>query len=479
MSLMITKKGIKKELQLRAIDEARKTPILLRDDFPEQKAFIEDTSKFIAAQCSRRAGKSNGLAIRFLRTMDKHPRSHCLYLSLTQDSARSIMWPILQELNELHNLGCTFVESKMKMYYPNGSTLQLMGADLKNFVKRLKGRKHPGIAIDESQDFGAHIQSLIDDVLTPSIADYEDGWLALTGTPGPVPQGMFFDITQNGKYGYSVHKWDLTQNPYMPDASGFLRDLIKRREWLPSNPTLLREYRNQWVLDVESLWVRYNEERNNYAKLPPGKLNYVLGVDIGYRDADALAVLGWSDVSKETYLVEEIITKRQDISGLVEQIEQVRARYDITKIVMDTGGLGKKIHEEITRRHAIPIFPADKMRKQENVELLNDNLRLGLFKAKADSRFVMDSYQVQIDWDKSTPDRIVIKKNPHSDIIDAVLYAYKETQAFYYEPPVHKLVYGTKAWADAQSLEMFEKELNGFKQEEHYNDILNGVIKDE
>ncbi len=360
------------------------------------------------------------------------------------------------------------------LYTPEG-----MGADLKNFIKRLRGRKFPGVAIDEAQDMGSHLQSLIDDVLTPSIADYADGWLALTGTPGPVPNGMFFDITNNGKFGYSVHKWDLTQNPYMPNVESFIDDLIKRREWAPSNPTLLREYRNQWVLDVESLWVRYNEHLNDYNLLPKIKMNYILGVDIGYRDADALAILGWSEASKETYLVEEIVTAKQDITGLISQIEALRAKYDIVKIVMDTGGLGKKIHEEIIRRHQIPIFPADKMRKQENVELLNDNLRLGLFKAKAKSQFALDSYQVQIDWDKSTPDKIIIKKKPHSDIIDAVLYAYKETHAFYHEPQKPKLVRGTKEWADAQSLEMFEKTLEGIKNEEHINNLMYGIIKDE
>lgn len=474
---MITKKGIEKELFKRA--SVKSTEIVLRGDFPAQKDFIEDTSRFIAAQCSRRAGKSNGLAIRFLRTMEKHPKTNCLYLSLTQDSARSIMWPILQELNDLHGLGCTFTESTLTVKHPNGSSLKLMGADLKNFIKRLKGRKYPGVAIDEAQDMGSHLQSLIDDVLTPSIADYSDGWLALTGTPGPVPNGMFFDITNNGKFGYSVHKWDLTQNPYMPEVETFIADLIKRREWTPSNPTLLREYRNQWVLDVESLWVRYSESLNHYDKLPTTKLNYILGVDIGYRDADALAVLGWSESSKETYLVEEVITAKQDITGLISQIEGLRAKYDISKTVMDTGGLGKKIHEEIIRRHQIPILAADKMRKQENVELLNDNLRLGLFKAKAKSRFALDSYQVQIDWDKSTPDKIIIKKKPHSDVIDAVLYAYKETQAFYYEPPKPKVVWGSKEWADSQSSEMFEKTMEGLKAEAHYSDLMNGIIKDE
>jgi hypothetical protein len=133
--------------------------------------------------------------------------------------------------------------------------------------------------------------------------------------------------------------------------------------------------------------------------------------------------------------VEELTTAGQDITQLTNQIEAMRKKYEISKIVMDEGALGKKIGEEIRRRKHIPIMPADKARKMENVAFLNDYLRLGRFKAKSGSRFAQDSYQLQIDHDKSTPDRCVVKKGFHSDIIDAVLYAFKESPGFAYQKP--------------------------------------------
>lgn len=453
-------KALKKKLDYKPI------PIELRGDFPEQNAFIEDTSRYVAAQCSRRSGKTNGLAVRFFKTMEKHPKSQSLYLSLTQESARGIMWPVLQELNDIHKIGCTFVESKMTMTHPNGATLKLMGADLKDFIKRLKGRKYPGVAIDEAQDFGSHLQSLIDDVLTPSISDYADGWLALTGTPGPVPTGVFFDITQNNKYGFSVHKWTVLQNPYMPDALGFLKDLKLKREWDDTNPTYLREWLNNWILDVESLWIRYKEHLNHFDRLPdikPHKWNYILGIDWGFRDSDALAIVAWSEYDPNTYLVEELITPKQDISALIENVQHLRNKYDISKIVMDEGAGGKKMAEEMRRRHAIPVHPADKVRKQETVDFFNDTLRTGKFKANKDSRFVKDSYLVQIDWDKSSPNRIVIKKNPHSDIIDSVIYAYKESPAYTYIQVKEGPKMGTPEWYALQQSEMFDKAMDHFQ----------------
>jgi hypothetical protein len=465
---VINPKVAAKELARRQ-QSAGSNVIPLDPSFPSQNNFVEDTSRFIDAQCSRRAGKSTGLGKRFFKTMQKHPKAKCFYLSLTRDSAKEIMWPVLQELNNMYKLNCTFIESKLTIIHPNGSKLQLYGADMKNFVKRLRGQKSPGIGLDEAQDFGTHLQSLIDDVLTPMLVDYEDGWLAITGTPGPVPQGYFFDVTQNKRYGYSHHEWDLLANPYLPDPRAFIDDIKKKSEWSDTHPTLLREWQNKWVLDVEALWIQYTSSKNHFQSLPklPGnkKYSYILGVDWGFKDSDALAVLAYSDESPTTYLVEELVTPKQGITELTNQIQEIRTRYDISKIVMDEGGGGKKMAEEMRRQHGIPVEPADKVRKQETVEFFNDALRTGRFMAPKDSRFAKDSYLVQIDWEKSTPNKIIIKKNPHSDIIDAVIYGFKCSPAYAYEKPIEKAKIGTKEWAEAQQSEMWEKALNHFEQQ--------------
>ncbi len=467
--MLISKDSVAKRLKKkREIIQVK--PIELLDNFGVQNNFINDDSRYIVAQCSRRAGKTNGLAVRFFKTLEKWPKSQCLYLGLTLDSARNIMWPVLQEINEKYSLGCTFTESRLTMTHPNGAKLRLLGADMSNFIKRLKGIKAPGIAIDEAQDFGHHLQSLVDDVLTPSISDYPNGWIALTGTPGPVPNGYFFDITEKQRFGYSLHSWTLLDNPHMPDPAGFLADLMKKREWDEKNPTYLREYRNQWVLDVDSLWIKYKEAKNHYTELPPNKkYEYILGVDLGFKDADALAVLAWSEDGPTTYLVEELVTPQQGLTELAAQITDLDNKYKFSKMIVDEGALGKKLAEELRRRYHIPVQPAEKARKQETVEFLNDSLRLGMFKAKSTSRFAKDSYLVQIDWDKSTPNRIIVKKKPHSDIIDAVIYAYKESPAFTYRKPKEPLKPGTLEWNREVETKMFEAELEGLKKDQEFD----------
>jgi hypothetical protein len=454
---MISKKLAEIELLKREADRVKRR-IVDEYDFQKQNDFVNDTSRFIVAQCSRRAGKSTGIAKRLFKAMEKFPGCTCIYLAMTRDSAKSILWPALLDLNDRFKLNCEFIESSLTVKHTNGSRIKLYGADVKNFIRRLRGMKSPEIAIDEGQDFGVHLQHLVDDILTPCMVDYgDDAHLTICGTPGPVPQGYFYDITQGRKYGYNFHSWTLFDNPFLPDPGKFLNDLKKRREWDDSNPTLKREWLNQWVLDVESLWIRYSSKAN-YTILPnphPGEWSFILGIDIGFKDADALAVVGWNNAFQDTYLVEEIITKRQDITSLVEQIQQLNKKYSFTKMIIDEGGLGLKAAEEIRRRHSIPVVGAEKQRKQESVAFMNDALRLGKFKVKETSQFARDSYLIQIDWDKTTPDKIVIKKQPHSDIIDAVLYAFKQSPAYMQQVPIKLPKKNSKEYYDkvAEDLE--------------------------
>jgi hypothetical protein len=433
----------------------------LDPNFKEQNEFIKDKNRFVAAQCSRRAGKSNGLALRFLAQMEKHPGAFFPYIALTRESARNIMWPVMQEQDEKYEIGCEFTEFNLSITHPNGARLQLFGADTKNFIRRLKGIKTPGAAIDEAQDFGSHIVTLVDDVLTPTLTDYDDSWLAITGTPGPIPRGFFYEITHEGKHGFSVHKWTLLNNPYLPNANQFIEDLKKKKSWDETNPTLQREWRNNWVLDLDTLWIKWNEDLNDYKTLPPEKYIYILGVDIGLKDADALAVLAWSEKSPIIYLVEEELNRGQDITQLSNRINSMMNKYDISKIVMDEGALGKKIAEELRRRKQIPVTAADKARKQENAAFLNDYLRQGKFKAQKTSQFVEDSMRVQIDWERSTPDRIAIRDNYHSDIIDAVLYAFKESPAYTWSPEVKVAKYGEPDWLSEEKRRI-EEEANSY-----------------
>lgn len=450
--------------------------------FDKQLAFVEDPEPYKVAVCSRRAGKTVACAAHLLHVALNNRDVVCLYITLSAANAKKLIWKEFKKIVRDCKLEKEVLFNEVELsisVVKNGSTIYLSGAKDKSEIEKFRGMALKICYLDECQSFKAHIEELIDDVIAPALLDHA-GELCLIGTPGPVPTGYFHECATNEKNTWSKHRWTYFDNPHIPLKSGKTHQQgldreLKRRGLTVDSPGIQREYFGKWVLDSDSLLIRYTAEANHYIDRPPHiQWNYILGIDVGFKDADALAVLAWSEQVQETYLVEEVLATKQGLTELVDQVQALRKKYDIAKIVMDMGGLGKKLGEEMIRRYLIPVEAAEKQRKMENIELLNDALRSGRFKAKHNSRFAQDCFLVEIDPDKSTPDRIAVSNRYHSDIIDAVLYAFKLSPAYAYEKPKEAPKYGSKEWAEAQIDEMWEGTLERLQQEKLADDWFKG-----
>ena len=447
--------------------------------FDKQLSFVEDPSPYKVAVCSRRSGKTTACAAHLIHTAINKPNSNSLYITLTRDTAKKLVWKELRRINREHDLKGRENETELSIVFPNGSTIFCSGCLNATEIEKFRGMALNLCYIDECQSFREYIRELIDDIIAPALIDYA-GTLALIGTPGPIPAGFFHECAVEQE-AWSKHKWTMWDNPHLPVKSGvstqtLLERELKRRGVTVESPSIRREYFGEWVLDSDSLLLHYDNTRNDYGSLDTRtKYNYILGIDVGFEDSDALAVLAWSETDPATYLVEEIITEKSDITTLANQIKELQKKYDISKLIMDMGGLGKKIGEELIRRFLIPVEAADKARKIENYALLDDALRTGMFKAKKDSRFAKESYLVEIDRDKTTPDSIKVSSRFHSDIIDAVLYAFKVSYGYTYKPPEpDKPKWGTREWAEQQTSSMFEHELEQAQKASEYAKWLKG-----
>lgn len=397
----------------------------------------------------------------------------CLYITLSRANAKKLVWRELLKINQEYDLGGDPDHTELSMTFPNKSVIYCSGAKDATEIEKFRGLALKICYIDECQSFRNYIEELINDVIAPALLDH-NGSICLIGTPGPVPTGYFYECSHKLDT-WSKHGWSFFENPMLPALKknithlDMLNDELKRRGVTMTDPSIQREYFGKWVLDSDSLWIHYDETLNDYnalSNLPTIKYNYILGIDLGYEDSDALAVLGWSDSEATTYLVEECVVNKQGLTELVEQIQRLQKKYDISKMIIDEGGLGKKLAEEMRRRHHLPVQAADKARKQENVAFLNDSLRTKRFRAKRASKFAQDSHLVEIDRDKSTPDKIVLSKKYHSDIIDAVLYAFKESPAYTYQVEKTKPKIGSQEWAKQEQESMFEAALEHFTSQE-------------
>ncbi|HJX66264.1 MAG TPA: hypothetical protein VJ860_20185 [Polyangia bacterium] len=420
-------------IALRRLAQSSRAAEFSADDgcFAEQLAWVRDRSPFAAACTTRRAGKTVGNEWLLLETALAAPSVTCMYIAQTRGVAEELMWRRLKRRNEEHSLGGKTNDTHLTIEFPNASRIRLGGAKDRREADKLRGPEKIALAIiDEAQNFRSSVLSyLIDDILEPSMLDV-DGKLRLSGTPGALAAGYFYDVCHSPHF--KPHFWTLHQNKFLGvDPAVFLKRIRDRRNISEADPTYQREYLGRWVRDENVLVFRYGPSAE-YETIPTGggTWQYCIGVDLGFEDRDAIAVGGWRTGERTVYLIEERQAPKQTITQLAAQVQPLVDQYKPRKSVWDFGGLGKKIAEEVRSRWTMPVEAADKTRKLEHIELLNGAMLAGAFKARKGGPFAEDCGLVQWDQDARAKGVRKVADDYHSDITDAVLYMFRACRAF-------------------------------------------------
>lgn len=439
--------------------------------FKEQLSFVTDEARYATAVCSVRAGKTTACAADLINTAITMPGTTGLYITLARSSAKRICWPELLKINRDYKLGFEPNIAELTLTHPNGSIIYLLGANVETEIEKIRGLSNVALAyLDESQAFRPHIKELVEDIIAKRLYD-TNGRCRIIGTPGPILAGYFYEASQGSSW--SHHAWTMHQNPWLLKKSGLTPDQLiaqdcERRGITLDDPSIQRECFGRWKLDPNSLLLIYDPEVNDYDELPPDDYTYILGIDLGMKDADSLSLLAFSDHSPKTYLVEEILTPNQLTDDLAAQINKLHKSYDIAAMPADAGGLGLKIVEDLKSRYGLPLVAAEKLGKMANYKHLNNALRTGNFKAKKNSRFAQDCNILERNNEKSTPEKIVVKG--HSDAVDSVLYAFKLSPAYAWTPPPKKPKVGTPEFDKLQSEQLFEGHVSRLEKERQMKD---------
>lgn len=421
--------------------------------------FIRDPSIYKTAVCSRRAGKTVSGAAYLIDSALNRDGVVCLYITLSRLNAKRIIWGDLLKINREFSLGGKPNETELSIKFPNQSVIYLSGAKDKSEVEKFRGVPNLVLVLlDEGQAFRSYIEDMVDDVLAKTLYDY-NGTLCVMGTPSPVPSGYFHSIAHSEKWAH--HTWTLFQNPHLQLKSGktamqLVQQDCERMGVTIEDPKIQRECYGRWTIDLNNLVFRYQKELNDYDSLPGNISNYVIGIDIGYSDADAISVVGWAEKNPQSYLVEEITKTKQGITDLAITIDGLIKKYDPVSVVMDTAGLGLKVAEEMRKRYSLPIRAAEKSRKFEFIELLNDAMRTKRFFAKSTGIFAQDCHLVEWNRDKSNGDKMVISDGFHSDICDSTLYAFRESLHWLEKVPLPAIPAGTNEWFKKQEQDVIE-----------------------
>jgi PBSX family phage terminase large subunit len=439
--------------------------------FQAQTNFLIDRSPLVAGFCTRRSGKTYGAALKLVNDAYNNPAVSCLYIALSRDSAKRIMWrDCLKVINKKYNLNCIFNETMLTMTFPNESQVALMGMDAdENEKAKALGQKYKCCVIDEAASFTTNLKELCYGVLKPALSDYR-GQLLMIGTPSNFVKGLFYEVTQGTEPGWSLHKWTAFDNPFQVGAwREELAEIERDRPLFKETPLFKQHYLGMWVIETDKLVYKFNPDRNLFKTRPtiPSQAEwaYVLGVDLGHDDDSAFVLCAFHENHKILYIVSTFNKKGMDLTDVANKIREFMASYPVGKIIVD--GADKQGVEEIRRRHGLPLEASDKHDKVTFIELLNSELIQGNVKIHENCQNLYNEMSGLV-W-KTTSDVIDIPRKEHpslpNHLCDAMLYAWRYCYQYAWEPIVKRPVIGTKAWHDEQNDKIWEIEREKIEEE--------------
>jgi hypothetical protein len=291
-------------------------------------------------------------------------------------------------------------------------------------VEKYRGPRYWKVGIDEAGSFPPNLlQYLVNDILDPALMDL-DGEMALTGTPGLVPTGYFHDVTTGTDdiEQWSTHSFTCLDNPYVK-GEAYLARKLKENRWTEDHPTYRREYLAQWVTDLEATIYPYVASRNACWD-PPKDVDFkALSIDLGWSDAATFTV----SVSKfgvaDVWVLRSYGKSSMTTAMVAQEIHRLRAEFGgFNSIVVDTGGLGKTICEDLSRTYGLGTVAADKKQKPVAIRAVADALRAGtLHVVPSGCEQLIGEWQV-LPWSE---DRLGHHEQYADHCSDGMLYGYR------------------------------------------------------
>lgn len=414
---------------------------LKKASFKHQETFIKDKARLKALFCTRRAAKSYTGGIYLVKEALENPGSNCLYLALTRETAKGIIWKdILKDLNKKYQLNMQFNGTALTATLPNGSVIWVTGADAdEDEMNKLLGKKYRLVVIDEASMFSVNMHQLVYGVLKPATAD-QRGTICLLGTASNITRGLFYDITTRNEPGWSLHEWSAFDNPHIAKQwRDELREIEQNRPLFQQTSLFKQWYLNQWVVDEDALVYKFQKDRNVIGQLPQLETpnHYVLGIDLGHSpDPSAFVVACYNDASPYLFVTHTEKHLNMDVTAVAEKINQLDKKYNFDAKIID--GSMKMAIAEMNTRHGCGVIPADKAGKEHWINLLNSDLIQGKIKFLPQSEDLLKEMQGLV-WE--TDNGIVrIPRKEHASLdnhlCDGFLYLWRYTHSYLYSKPL-------------------------------------------
>jgi terminase large subunit-like protein len=465
------------------------------DLHPKQRAFVEDRSNRKVALKGRRGGGSWGVAAWLLEDWHLWGGHLSLFIARTRDHAKSILWPTLERMDALYGLGITFNSMDLSAVLPNGYKILLRGAKDRSQIEKLRGFAQ-GLrrcVIDEAGSFADHddqFRYLLHSIIVPQFTDtihLGGGQLALVGSPGLDPIGLYFEVSTGHDHRgkpvpqWSTHHWTALDNSYLDGAAAMVEDLrggthilddstpeaivdelIALKDVPPSNDNgrwdavraklsapFRREQLAQWTRDNESR-VYSAADRNflpaGYELDPHRVWRIIVGADIGWNDGNGFAVAAKCLEGPEVVLLEAYRIDELGTEGIARELIRLSRFWRASEIYVDTGGVGDMRLEDLANFGCYARRAIKGGRKKPRIEYMRALLENGNLKIVRDKCTDLLTEWITLSW---SPDRQNHREGVPDDVSDGTLYAVFPLSQLFVAPDERPRP-GTPEWVKAQ-----------------------------
>jgi hypothetical protein len=351
---------------------------------PAQQRVLEDNSRLLTMCCSRRAGKTAVLARMIAVAVEECGFNEwVIFGAKTLSIAKDIMWAELHALNNRFALGWKVNDSDLSITTRRGGRLRLFGASNKESLDKARGKKYRMVVLDEASTYEDIIEQLVKNDFDPGTKDV-DGRIILSGTPGYIKDGYWFESSQGLLKGWSNHHWTIRDNPHMGDVEAKLAETREMFGYDEDDPTYICEYLGIWADNSSLLVCDWLDPRNGLDALPADyslTWRHVIGIDYGYEDSMAWVVVAVNPYDDHRYVVHHYEENHMVGDAPVELTRELVERYKTSYVVSDPAGGGKGFYETFNAKYAKKmgcwISSANKIDKIGSIRLLNGELRTG------------------------------------------------------------------------------------------------------
>ena len=388
---------------------------------------------------ARRSGKSYALLVLALEKSLGTPRSIVKYLGPTKLMLKSIVRPLMEKLLENcpEDLKPQLKEADYIYYFPNGSEIQMAGAD-SGHAEKLRGGDAHLILIDEAGSIDK-LKYIIQSILLPTTL-LTKGKVILASTPPVESEHDFLYYIEEAELKNTIVKRTLYDNPRL-DVKDFEEAKIEmggeftegfQREYMcriikNADTSVIPEFDDDSIKDL----VKENPK-------PPYYDSYV-SMDLGFKDFTGL-LFGYYDFRAAKLIIEDEILfdfKQNDmnlkkLAGMIKQKEELlwtsKLTNEVRKPYLRVSDIDYIVLQELYNAsdRTISFTPATKYDKESAI----NNVRT-MFSSK---RIIINPRCINlirhlknVKWNKSKTSFARSAENGHYDLVDALIYMVRHT----------------------------------------------------